>query len=323
MARINTGARTLNITGTYTLTYAFSGGLITMSGTAPYTVTLASPVSFPGAKQEFFNNTSGTITLATSAGTIIGPGFTAASSQSIPAGATFTLISNGSDYVVTNDEGGPLRGTDVLFTSTATVPAIRGSTANSGTLTINATSSSTKPTAGILMTDGISSTGTSSGTLVVTGGVGVSENIRAGGTIYGTLSSTNVTLSTTGSINGITIGASSASTGAFTTLGASSTATFTGAITANTGANSQSFTTTGAGSITITSATTGNINGMNIGATTAGTGRFSSLTVTGSSSLTSGTISTAPSGNNDIANKAYVDGAIKKITGFGLFYGAM
>ena len=76
------------------------------------------------------------------------------------------------------------------------------------------------------------------------------------------------------------IGSTTANTGAFTTLGA------TGAITANTTTNNQSYTTTGAGTITITSGTAGNINNMNIGATTAGTGAFTTLSA---SSTVSGT----------------------------------
>jgi len=44
---------------------------------------------------------------------------------------------------------------------------------------------------------------------------------------------------------------------------------------------SVSVTTTGSGTITLTSGTTGSIDNINIGATTAGTGRFSSISVTG------------------------------------------
>jgi len=65
--------------------------------------------------------------------------------------------------------------------------------------------------------------------------------------------------------------------------------TVTDAITFNTTTNNQSYTTTGAGTITITSGTTGNINNMNIGASTAGTGRFTSGTITSTVSSTSNT----------------------------------
>lgn len=54
-----------------------------------------------------------------------------------------------------------------------------GSTSNSGTLTIRGTSSATKATASILMTDGVASSTTTTGTLVVTGGVGISGQMTA------------------------------------------------------------------------------------------------------------------------------------------------
>lgn len=322
MARYNTGARTLIVSGTTTFTYAFTGGLITLEGTAPYIVTLVSPVFFPGTTQNFYNSTAGNITLSAAAGQIKGPGFTSATSQIVPAGATFTVVSDGANYVITNDEGGPLQGTAVVFTTSATVPTLQGSTANSGTLTIKSTGSATKAGAGILMTDAITSSSTSTGTLVVTGGVGVSENIRAGGTIYGALNSSNVALNTTGSIDGITVGSTTRAAGAFTTLGANSTATFTGLITANTGTNAQSHTTTGAGIITISSGTTGSIENMTIGISTPANGKFATMTAT-TATMTNGTITTAPTNGNDITNKTYVDAASRKISGSGFYYGSM
>jgi len=54
-----------------------------------------------------------------------------------------------------------------------------GGTANSGTVTIRGTSSSTKATASVLMTDGVASSSTTTGTLVVTGGVGISGQMTA------------------------------------------------------------------------------------------------------------------------------------------------
>lgn len=324
MARYNTGARTLVVNGTTTFSYAFTGGLITLGGTAPYIVTLVNPVFFPGTTQNFYNSTAGDVTISAPGGALIkGPGFTAAASQVIPTGATFTVVSDGTNYVVTNDEGGPLAGTTIVLTTSATVPTVQGSSLNGGTLTIKSTSSATKATAGILMTDNIASSSTTTGTLVVTGGVGVSENIRSGGTIYGTLNSSNVTLSGTGSIDSITIGSTTRAAGAFTTLGANSTVTFTGVISASTGTNNQSFVTTGAGVISLNSGTTGSIVNMTIGATgTANTGTFSTMTAT-TATITNGTITTAPSNGNDIANKTYVDAAAKKISGYGFFYGAM
>jgi hypothetical protein len=63
-----------------------------------------------------------------------------------------------------------------------------GSTSNSGTITIRGTTSATKATASVLMTDGVASSTTTTGTLVVTGGVGVSGQITCA-----TLSATTLT----------------------------------------------------------------------------------------------------------------------------------
>jgi hypothetical protein len=63
-----------------------------------------------------------------------------------------------------------------------------GSAANSGTLTLRGTTSATKATASILMTDGVASSSTSTGTLVVTGGIGASGQITCA-----TISATTVT----------------------------------------------------------------------------------------------------------------------------------
>lgn len=65
---------------------------------------------------------------------------------------------------------------------------IVGSNSSSATLTLRGTSSASKATASVLMTDGVASTTTSTGTLVVTGGVGVSGQITCA-----TLSTTSLT----------------------------------------------------------------------------------------------------------------------------------
>jgi hypothetical protein len=56
---------------------------------------------------------------------------------------------------------------------------VYGGTSNSGTLTLRGTTSATKATASVLMTDGVASSTTTTGTLVVTGGVGVSGQVTA------------------------------------------------------------------------------------------------------------------------------------------------
>lgn len=57
--------------------------------------------------------------------------------------------------------------------------AVDGSASGSGTLTIRGTSSGTKASASVLMTDNVASTTTTTGTLVVTGGVGISGQVTA------------------------------------------------------------------------------------------------------------------------------------------------
>lgn len=66
-----------------------------------------------------------------------------------------------------------------------------GGTGASGTLTIRGTSSGTKATASILMTDNVSSSSTATGTLVVTGGVGVSGQLTAATVSCTTLNETS------------------------------------------------------------------------------------------------------------------------------------
>ena len=316
MARYNSVITNTLVSNTTTFNSPQESVFTTLGGTAPYTVTLPNPVLYPGYTQTYYNSTAGNITLTTPSGTIKGPGITAASSQTMPTLSVYVLTSDGADYVLANGLGGPLTGTTLTLSSYATAATVQGATTASGTLTLKSTSSATKATAGILMTDGITSTTTTTGTLVVTGGVGVSENIRSGGTIYGNLNSTSVTLSTSGTINGISIGATTRSTGAFTTLDANST------VGLSPSSANVTISPTGTGTVTINPATVGAMDNVAIGATTPGTGKFSTMTAT-TATLTNGTISTTPTNGTDITNKTYVDAAAKKISGFGYFYGAM
>ena len=143
MARYNTVTPVGATTGTQTFTTPSQGLLTTFTGTAPYTVTLASPVLYSGIAQSFYNNTSGVVTIASPSGNIIGPGFTSATNQAIPRFATFTVTSDGTDYVITNNEGGPSVGTTANYSDTITAAKSSGTglqvTANAivtGTLTV-------------------------------------------------------------------------------------------------------------------------------------------------------------------------------------------
>lgn len=147
MARYNTVISASSTTGATSFSTPAQGLLTTFTGTAPYTVTLASPVLFVGIPQSFYNSTSGNITITTPLGNIFGPGFTTQSSQVVPAGATYTLTSDGGHYVITNNEGGPGIGTTANFSDTITASKASGTglsvTANAtvgGTLTVSGSS---------------------------------------------------------------------------------------------------------------------------------------------------------------------------------------
>jgi len=131
MARYNSVTPISAVTTTATIASPTAGALTTFTGTAPYTVTMASPVLYTGIMQTFYNSTAGIITLASPTGNLKGPGFTASGTQTLPAGATYTLMSDGTDYVIVNNEGGPQISTSFTVNNTLTV---------SGTAQFNGTS---------------------------------------------------------------------------------------------------------------------------------------------------------------------------------------
>jgi hypothetical protein len=295
MARYNTEQQTLSITGELILTYAFTGGIITLGGAAGYTVTLVSPVVFPGSVQTFYNGTSGNVTLATPIGNIIGNGFSTATSQVIPSGVVFTVVADGTNYVITNNEGGAEAFQQAaVFNGTLTANnnvTMNGSGVN---IAFSPTSGGTvaiSPAGALTMQPASNSSFSPSGTATLTiAPAGGSLTLGTGGqttTMNGNVSATasnqtvafspagtgSVTISptgsgglsiaptTTGNINNVTIGASTRAAGNFTTLQANSTTTLTGAVDVN-GANvNTNISPTGTGTVTIGPA----------GATTLGT----------------------------------------------------
>ena len=111
--------------------------------------------------------------------------------------------------------------------------------------------------------------------------------LTATGTISFSPANANVTISpsgtgsvtinpaTTGSINNTNIGSSTPATGAFTTLSANGIVNF------NPNNANITITPTGSGVLTVSSGATGNIDNISIGATTASTGRFTTVSMTG------------------------------------------
>lgn len=118
MARYNS----VNTTGTTTTTGAFvtpdQGLFTTLTGSPGYTVTLADPDRSIGQAQTFYNSTAGNITIAAPSGVIKGPGFTQAATQIIPSNSTYTITSDGDNFILTNNEGGPQAATSLTVSGT-------------------------------------------------------------------------------------------------------------------------------------------------------------------------------------------------------------
>jgi len=190
MARYNTITPVASTTGAATIPTPSAGLLTTFTGSAPYTVTLPTPVLYTGITQSFFNNTGGVVTIASPSGNIIGPGFTAATSQAVPNQSTYTIVSDGTNYVIINNEGGPQLASTGTFSGTLTA---NGSVVANGAVSLNPANANVV----------ISPTGTG----VVT-----------------------INPATAGSINNVTIGGTTASNGTFNTLTVNTTLTGNGTI---------------------------------------------------------------------------------------------
>jgi hypothetical protein len=182
MARYNTVSTATIQSGAATLSTPAQGLLTTLTGTAPYTVTLANPVLFLGIAQSFFNSTAGVVTLTSPSGNIVGAGFTSAASQTIPVNATYTLTSDGTNYIVTNNEGGPISATAGTFASTLTANgAVAFSPANANVVI--------SPTGSGLVT-------------IAPATAGSINNVNIGATTAGNVTANTITVKTTLTGNG-------------------------------------------------------------------------------------------------------------------------
>ena len=329
MARYNTAPQTLEVTGTTTFTYAFTGGIISLTGTPGYTVTLVSPVFFPGSRQTFYNATSDFITLETAAGTITGNGVTLGSTIDIPTNSTYQLTSDGTNYVLTSALAGttvfelPVTFNDVLNadgkvelnpvdnnveikpTGTGTVdisPQSSVSIQPGAQVTIRPTGNlSLSSASGTVSLGDIGKTTSFPGNIEFTANnqtinispTGTSSAVTidpAGNTSIDAGGTTTITSTTLGSITNMSIGSSNPSTGAFTSLTAGGGVTFT--------ANAASTSTT-SGTLIVTGGIgasgaiyAGSLQSTPIGNTTASTGAFTTLTSNGATTFTANTAST-------------------------------
>lgn len=260
MARYNSTESATIVTGAGTQVAPAAGLFTQLTGTAPYTLTIANPTLFTGTTQTFFNATSGTVTLSSPSGVFKGPAGSNTASQTVVTGGTLILASDGTNYVVVLGSGGPISGTTLDVSSTVNLnPANAAVT--------------------------ISPTGT--GTITVSPGV-------------------------TGTINNMSIGATTRGSGAFTTLNANSTVGLSPANAAVT------ISPTGTGAtVTINPAVTGAIDNTAIGATTRSSGAFTTLVSNNAVQFTQGTASTTTgtgtlrvTGGIGVTGNIYVGGMV-------------
>lgn len=114
MARYNTSFPNTSTTTTTTLATPGAGLFTKFTGTT-YTVTIPDPILYQGMTQTFYNAASGTITLSSPSGTFVGPGSSGAITQTLPTGTTISLASDGTNYVIVSEDGGPLVATTGTF----------------------------------------------------------------------------------------------------------------------------------------------------------------------------------------------------------------
>ena len=329
MARYNTAPQTLVVDEETTFTYAFTGGIISLTGTAGYTVTMVSPVFFPGSRQTFYNATDGMITIETAAGQITGNGVTLGTSIMIPTNSTYQLTSDGANYVLTSALAGttvfelPVTFNDVL-NADAKVELnplddnVEIKPTGSGTVDISPQSSvSIQPGAqATIRPTGNLTLASASGSIILgeagkptefpgnldftaagqtinispTGSTSAVTIDPGGDTTIGAGGTLTISSDTQGSMTNVRIGASNPAQANFTSLGATGAVTMT----ANTASSS-----TTSGTLVVTGGLGvsgaiygGSLQGTAVGSSSASTGAFTTLTANGATTLTANTAST-------------------------------
>lgn len=273
MARYNTSPQTLSITGETELQYAFTGGIISMTGTPGYTVTMVNPVFFPGSRQTFYNATSGFLTLEAASGNITGNGVAFGTTVQIPTNSTYTMTSDGANYVLTSALAGttefqlPVHFEDLLDAN--------------GKVELNPNNNNVQisPTGSGIVDISPASHVQMQGTGQVT--INPSQEVSI------TSAGSSVTIGTAGLDTFINGDLNLSAPGQTITLSPSGA---TGNVVINPGGDTSI---SAGGQVTITSTTGGTISNMSIGATNPGTGAFTSLAASGTIQANATTASTS------------------------------
>jgi len=183
MARYNTVNTTGTISSGSTIGTPSQGLYTEFTGTAPYTVQLASPVTYQGSTQTFYNSTSGVITMSsvTNGGYIQGPGQSGtATSYNLVAGATVTIYSDGTNYQLTSSNGAN------TFVNNLTANGVVALTPANATVTISPTGSGQ--------------------VIIAPATLGTIDNVTIGGTTAANATINTLTLNTTMTGSGTIVG---------------------------------------------------------------------------------------------------------------------
>jgi len=255
MARYNSVIPTATAASATSITSPSSGSLVTFTGTT-YSVSIGDPIYYAGLSQIFYNSASGIITLTFSslgAGVFVGPGASGTTSQTVTPGATVTLYSDGTNWVVLGASGGPISGSTGTFSGNVTL------TGATPTLNFN----NTAPTIATNNSGSTASVFDSNATTVNAFGAGTSVTI---GATTGTLNLRNTTITaanaTTLNLNGTSpsIATSSTGTGSVFNTNIGTGNLFGSATTVNLGAGASTITigasSSGTATIRLTTAST-------------------------------------------------------------------
>jgi hypothetical protein len=246
MARFNTTIPVATGAGAQSLGTTNAGSIYTITGTAPFTVTIGDPLYLLGQSQVLFNTTSGDVTVQSSgSGVFVGPGASGASSHIMPAGSLLSVTSNGTNWIVQFDGGGNLVAGTLSASKAVTLsPAsanVTISPSGSGNIIINPAGTLANNTI-----DNVTIGATTRGsalftTLGANGAVTLSPAALV--TISPTGGLTIAPSSVTGTMDNVTIGATTRGSALFTTLGANGQVSFTAGTASST---------TGTGTIVVT-----------------------------------------------------------------------
>jgi len=210
MARYNTVISSASVSAGTTLNTP-GQGTFTEITTSGITVQLPNPALYAGSTIVFYNSSSGSSTISTSAngGNIVGPGLTSANSQSIGTNGTASLYSDGINWIQTFSGGGPIGATTISASgqitstvTTGTAPFVVASTTNVANLNASSLNGATFASPGA-----IGGGTASSGTFTAISGTTITGSSTLSLTGSGlTHSISSATASTTTGTGALTIG---------------------------------------------------------------------------------------------------------------------